>query len=102
MTVFIGLINLLPLPPFDGGHLAMLAIEKMRGGRPVDMRKVIPVSAVVMAFFVTFVIGHDVPGLHEADHARDQASSSAGRKGHHDFSTPHGVRPPHLAATMAP
>ena len=24
VTVFIGLINLLPLPPFDGGHLAML------------------------------------------------------------------------------
>lgn len=56
VTVFIGLINLLPLPPFDGGHLAMLAIEKMRGGKPVDMRKVIPVSAVVMAFFVTFVV----------------------------------------------
>jgi len=56
VTVFIGLINLLPLPPFDGGHLAMLGIEKLRGGRPVDMRKVIPVSAVVMAFFVTFVM----------------------------------------------
>jgi membrane-associated protease RseP (regulator of RpoE activity) len=56
VTVFIGLINLLPLPPFDGGHLAMLGIEKLRGGKPVDMRKVIPVSAVVMAFFVTFVI----------------------------------------------
>jgi regulator of sigma E protease len=55
VTVFIGLINLVPLPPFDGGHLALLAIEKVRG-RPVDMRRVIPVSAVVMAFFVTFVM----------------------------------------------
>jgi membrane-associated protease RseP (regulator of RpoE activity) len=55
VTVFIGLVNLLPLPPFDGGHLALLAIEKVRG-RPVDMRRVVPVSAVVMAFLVTFVL----------------------------------------------
>ncbi|MGZ8578083.1 MAG: site-2 protease family protein, partial [Actinomycetota bacterium] len=55
VTVFIGLVNLLPLPPFDGGHLALLAIEKVRGG-PVDMRRVVPVSAVVMAFLVTFVL----------------------------------------------
>jgi membrane-associated protease RseP (regulator of RpoE activity) len=55
VTVFIGLINLLPLPPFDGGHLAVLAIERIRG-RTIDMRKLIPVSAAVMAFFVVFVL----------------------------------------------
>jgi len=47
--VFIGFLNLLPLPPFDGGHLAILAVEKIRG-KAVDMRKVIPVSAAVAAF----------------------------------------------------
>jgi regulator of sigma E protease len=55
VTVFIGLVNLIPLPPFDGGHLLMLAIEKIRG-RAVDMRRVIPVSVAVMAFLVTFVM----------------------------------------------
>jgi membrane-associated protease RseP (regulator of RpoE activity) len=55
VTVFIGLVNLLPLPPFDGGHLAVLAIEKIRG-RQIDMRKLIPVSAAVMAFFIVFVL----------------------------------------------
>ena len=55
VTVFIGLVNLIPLPPFDGGHLLMLLIEKMRG-RAVDMRRVIPVSVAVMAFLVTFVM----------------------------------------------
>ncbi len=55
VTVFIGLLNLLPLPPFDGGHLAVLALEKIRG-KAVDMRKLIPVSAAVMAFFVVFVV----------------------------------------------
>jgi len=55
VTVFIGLVNLVPLPPFDGGHLAVLAIEKIRG-KQIDMRKLIPISAVVIAFFVVFVV----------------------------------------------
>ena len=53
VNIFIGLINLLPLPPFDGGHLAVLAIEAVRG-RSVDMRKVAPVAAVVAGFFILF------------------------------------------------
>lgn len=55
VNVFVGLLNLLPLPPFDGGHLAVLAIEKVRG-RPIDMRKVIPVSAAVAGFFILFTV----------------------------------------------
>ena len=47
VNVFVGLLNLLPLPPFDGGHLAVLAVEKIRG-KPVDVRKLVPVSAVVL------------------------------------------------------
>ena len=54
ITVFIGLINLVPLPPFDGGHLAVVAYEKVTH-HTVDMRKLIPVSAAVIAFFVIFV-----------------------------------------------
>jgi membrane-associated protease RseP (regulator of RpoE activity) len=55
VTLFIGLINLVPLPPFDGGHLAILVIEKLRH-RTVDMRKVVPVSAIVLAFLAVFVL----------------------------------------------
>jgi membrane-associated protease RseP (regulator of RpoE activity) len=53
VNVFIGLLNLLPLPPFDGGHLAVLAIEKVRG-KTIDMRKLVPISAAVAAFFILF------------------------------------------------
>ncbi|MGI8426306.1 MAG: M50 family metallopeptidase [Actinomycetota bacterium] len=49
--VFVGVINLAPLPPLDGGHLAVLAFEKI-SGKKVDMRKVIPVAGAVVAFFV--------------------------------------------------
>ncbi len=52
INLFVGLLNLVPLPPFDGGHLASLAIEKARHGKKVDMRKMIPVSAVVLALLI--------------------------------------------------
>lgn len=55
ITLFIGLLNLLPLPPFDGGHLAVLLVEKVRG-RKVDPRAMVPVSAAVLSFFVLFTL----------------------------------------------
>lgn len=50
-TIFIGIVNLLPLPPLDGGHLAVVAYEAVTG-RTVDIRKLIPVAAVVISFFI--------------------------------------------------
>jgi membrane-associated protease RseP (regulator of RpoE activity) len=50
-TVFVGLMNLLPLPPLDGGHLAVVLYEAVTK-RTVDLRKLIPIAAVVIAFFV--------------------------------------------------
>jgi membrane-associated protease RseP (regulator of RpoE activity) len=50
-TIFVGLMNLLPLPPLDGGHLAVLVWEKVTG-RAVDIRKLIPIAAAVISFFV--------------------------------------------------
>jgi membrane-associated protease RseP (regulator of RpoE activity) len=50
-TIFVGLMNLLPLPPLDGGHLAVLAWEKVTGNA-VDIRKLIPIAAAVISFFV--------------------------------------------------
>jgi membrane-associated protease RseP (regulator of RpoE activity) len=58
INVFLGMINLVPLPPFDGGHAAVATYEAIRerlSGRPyrADMAKLIPVTyavLVVMAF----------------------------------------------------
>ena len=55
LTIFIGLMNLLPLPPLDGGHLAVLLVEKITG-KPVDVKKLIPVAAVVIAFFLALFV----------------------------------------------
>lgn len=46
-NIFIGVANMVPLPPLDGGHLAVLVYEKIRG-RDVDMRKLIPITATVV------------------------------------------------------
>jgi membrane-associated protease RseP (regulator of RpoE activity) len=54
LNIFIGLLNLLPLPPFDGGHLAVIAIEKVTR-RKVDMRRLIPITALVATFLIIFV-----------------------------------------------
>jgi membrane-associated protease RseP (regulator of RpoE activity) len=55
VTVFIGIVNLIPLPPLDGGHVLMLAIEKVRG-RPVDYRRLVPVSAAVIVLLSAFAL----------------------------------------------
>jgi membrane-associated protease RseP (regulator of RpoE activity) len=55
VTLFIGIVNLIPLPPFDGGHLAVLAVERVRG-RTIDLRRIVPVAAVVMLLLGFFVI----------------------------------------------
>jgi membrane-associated protease RseP (regulator of RpoE activity) len=53
--VFVGVINLAPLPPLDGGHLLVLGLEKLFRTK-IDARKVIPVAAVVLGFFVLIAV----------------------------------------------
>ena len=55
INIFVGLLNLVPLPPLDGGHLAVLGFEKL-SGRKVDVRKLIPLTAVVAAFLMLFMV----------------------------------------------
>ncbi len=54
-TVFVGLMNLLPLPPLDGGHLAIVGIEAVTRKR-VDARRLIPIAAAVIAFFLVLFV----------------------------------------------
>jgi membrane-associated protease RseP (regulator of RpoE activity) len=55
VTIFIGIVNLIPLPPLDGGHLLLLLWEKVTG-RQADYRKLVPVSAAVIVFLSIFAI----------------------------------------------
>jgi membrane-associated protease RseP (regulator of RpoE activity) len=57
VNIFLGLINLLPLLPFDGGHIAVACYEEVRTRIShkeyrVDMAKLMPVTYVVLLLFV--------------------------------------------------
>jgi len=58
ISLVLALFNLLPLLPFDGGHAVVVVYEAIASrvrGRTVrvDFRKLMPVTAVVLAIFVT-------------------------------------------------
>jgi membrane-associated protease RseP (regulator of RpoE activity) len=71
INLFLALVNLIPLPPFDGGHAAVAIYEsiasKVQGRRvQVDYRKLIPVAAVVLVAFVALGVSAmylDVRGI---------------------------------------
>lgn len=55
INLFIAVFNMLPLPPLDGGHLLVLAIEKVRR-KAVSPRALLPVMAVVFSLLVVLAM----------------------------------------------
>lgn len=73
LNFFLALFNLVPLPPLDGGHIAVVAYEKIRdairrlAGKPAmgpaDYTRLMPVTMAFTAILLTFgviVIAADV------------------------------------------
>ena len=66
INVFIGVFNLMPLLPLDGGHLAILGFEQARArvygliGRPdpgrVDLRKLLPAAYTFIVFLIALQV----------------------------------------------
>jgi len=60
-NIFIGVFNLLPLLPLDGGHMAVATYERARsrhGHRYVlDITRLLPITYAVFAFLVFFGLG---------------------------------------------
>ncbi|HEY0932805.1 MAG TPA: M50 family metallopeptidase [Trebonia sp.] len=64
LNIFVGVFNLLPLLPMDGGHVAVVIWERIRAGfarlrrRPdpglVDYRKLVPLSFSIFLVLVVF------------------------------------------------
>ena len=62
LNIFVGIFNLLPLLPLDGGHMAIAIADGIRRNRakragrpqplPIDLEKLMPVTAVVFIFLV--------------------------------------------------
>jgi membrane-associated protease RseP (regulator of RpoE activity) len=61
LNIFLALFNLIPLLPFDGGHIAVATYERIRSRHGVrytaDYAKLIPVTYVVVALIVSVGLG---------------------------------------------
>ncbi len=73
LNFFLALFNLVPLPPLDGGHIAVVIYEKIRDAirrlfgkapaGPADYNKLMPITmffTVILLFFGVIVIAADV------------------------------------------
>lgn len=68
ISVNLGIINLLPIPVFDGGHLLFCAIEAIKR-KPVDLRvreAFTIVGLLLLAVLVVLVFTNDISRLSDA------------------------------------
>ena len=56
LNIVVGVFNLLPLPPMDGGYLAFVVWQAVTR-REVDLRKVVPVAALIVGLLVMLTVG---------------------------------------------
>ena len=66
LNIFVGIFNLLPILPLDGGHMAVASYEAirrriaaMRGKTdpgPVDVEKLTPITLVVFAVLLVLTV----------------------------------------------
>ena len=65
ISVNLAIINLLPIPALDGGHLLFMFIEKIRGKKIAEsiQQRAIQTGFLILIVFMFFVLFNDVKGL---------------------------------------
>ena len=67
LSISLGILNLLPIPVLDGGHLVYFIIEGIKGG-PVSeafMYRSQQLGFAVLAVLISFALYNDVHNLFE-------------------------------------
>jgi regulator of sigma E protease len=55
LSLNIGIVNLIPIPPLDGGRLALLGVEGIKGS-PINRRFLLAINAAGMALLLTLMV----------------------------------------------
>ena len=65
ISVNLAIINLLPIPALDGGHLLFMFIEKIRGKRLAEsiQQRAIQTGFFLLLLLMFFVLFNDIKGL---------------------------------------
>lgn len=65
ININLAIVNLLPIPALDGGHLLFMFVEKLRGKKIADsiQQKAIKAGFVFLIGLMFFVIFNDIKGL---------------------------------------
>jgi regulator of sigma E protease len=56
LSISVGILNLLPVPPLDGGQMMMAVIEMLRGGRRLSIQIQGTVAAIGLALVATLML----------------------------------------------
>ncbi len=62
LNITLGIMNLLPIPILDGGHLTLFTIEALRG-RPMTLRsqaRIMNVGMLILGALMIFALGNDL------------------------------------------
>jgi regulator of sigma E protease len=62
LSINLGILNLLPIPILDGGHLFFLSVEGIKG-KPLSMKKMEiaqQVGLVILILLMTFAFYNDI------------------------------------------
>ena len=65
ISLNLAIINILPIPALDGGHLLFLLIEKIKG-KPVDEKVIMKISNIffnILIIFMILIIFNDIIGI---------------------------------------
>lgn len=65
ISVNLAIVNLLPIPALDGGHLLFMLIEKLRGRKLAEsfQQKAIQAGFMLLMLLMVFVLFNDIRGL---------------------------------------
>jgi regulator of sigma E protease len=57
LSISVGIMNLLPAPPLDGGQMVMSVAEMLRGGRRLSIRAQAIASGIGLTFVAALILG---------------------------------------------